>query len=102
MRDDSSLYTGVTSKAARMTRLKEQELERKRQKEEKRAKITDGADVVLELLAKEKENTVIDMLKAIDTKTPDDELKAKINALNLYKDSINSVTAKVKAILRGA
>lgn len=98
MRNDGLLYTGVTSRTAR--KLSEEKKVLKRIDKEQKLKLQTGADIVLDAIKKEKEQTVAKMLQAIDTNTPEDQVKTIIVSLNLYKDSLNSLSAKIKNIMR--
>lgn len=99
MRNDGILYTGMTSKA-KLAKLEEVKKEKERQKKDKKAKLQPFADVVLEELAKEKKNTILSLLNTIETETPEADIKAKIVAANLYKESISGLEARIKAIMR--
>lgn len=100
MRSDGILYTGVTSRSTTLDKIKEDKKEKQRLKQEKRSKIQTSADVILDELEKEKQKTVLKMLAAIETDTPDEQTKAIIVSLNLYKDTVNGLSAKIKNILR--
>jgi len=98
MRNDGLLYTGMTSKEVR----KREDIDKKRAKQDKKAKLEPHIDLILELLDREKAHTVEQMMSQIDVKTPSDEVKAIIASLNLYGQSVAGLKAKIKNIMRAA
>jgi len=100
MRSDEILWTGVSSQAARLERLTLAKKAKAEEKKDKRTRLTGGADIILEEIEKERKATAIKLLETIDTKTPPEETKSLIVALNLYRESLNKLSSRVKAIMR--
>jgi len=98
MRDDSILYTGATSE--RMVRREIKNKERDEAKISKRSALTPAAEVVFNLIEKEKEDVVNSLLSFILTDTPDEDLKSTILSLKMYSGYLLELQAKVKNVLR--
>lgn len=99
MRNDGLLYTGLTSQA-QLQRLEATKKEKKRQKANQKAKILPSAELLIELLAKEKKATILKLLETVQVDTSEEQTKSLILALNLYKDSLSGLEAQIKAIMR--
>ena len=99
MRNDGLLYTGLTSQA-QLQRLEAAKKEKKRQKANQKAKILPSAELLIELLAKEKKATILKLLDTVQVDTSEEQTKSLILSLNLYKDSISGLEAQIKAIMR--
>lgn len=96
-RDDSILYTGLTSAEPRTPR----EAQRKA-KEEAYYKLKPGYQFVLDELAKEKE-VVTDIRSLIlDRATTEQEVNTELLARKLYLGYLNSLEAKIANIMKRA
>ena len=95
MRDDSILYTGVTSATNKPTARQIQVEE----KEQAQPKLKPAAAVVLELLDKERQNVLDLRSLVIDRTTPEQEVNTELLARKLYLDYLNSLENKVKSIM---
>jgi hypothetical protein len=102
MRSDDILYTGMTSRTPTLKKISDDKKEKQRLKQEKQVKLQKGVDIILELLDKEREKTVLKMLEAISTETPQEDIKSVIVSLNLYKETVNNLQSRIKSIMRDA
>jgi hypothetical protein len=101
MRNDSSLYSGISSNtAAKAERAKIAREERKRVKTDKKTILTPVAEIVVEELDKEKKATELKLLSMIQVGTTDEQSKDVIAALNLYSESINKLRSRLSNIMR--
>lgn len=94
MRDDSFLYSGITSVSTRTPREAQRE-----KKEQDRQKLKPAADVVLELIAKERANVTDIKTLILDRKTTEQEINTELLARKLYLGYLNSLEVKVKGIM---
>lgn len=95
-RNDGYLYSGQTSASRRA----EKELARQIERAEKRRKLTPSADVILDLIEKEKATVQQKLLDYITTDKTEDELKAVLISLKLYSEYLESLKNSVQNILR--
>lgn len=100
-RNDSILYSGLTSKssgqAERAKREKELKLEAKQQK---RTKLIPAVEVVLDELEKEKRRTQEELIGMITVDTTEQATKDIIVALNLYSESVTRLKNRLSNIMR--
>lgn len=97
MRNDSSLYTGLTSKVEKAA------TDRKIRKEKKQStqnKLKPAGEIVISALDKELERTQAELLSMIGIKNSDEEVKDIIVALNMYTESIKRLKVTLKNLLR--
>lgn len=101
-RNDSILNTGMSS--ATVTKLERNRLareQRRQDKSKKKSMLLPAAEVVIHELEKEQNATILALLEAIDIIPADDEqFRAKITALKLYKESIARLKSRLSNILR--
>ena len=96
-RDNSDLYSGMTS--ASSERLPTPREEQREQKEKDRQKLKPAADVVLELIGKERSNVTDIRSLVIKPETTADEARIELRARELYLGYLNSLEVKVKGIM---
>jgi formate dehydrogenase maturation protein FdhE len=100
MRDDSLLWTGVSSQASKLEKQREARKQRLEDKQNKRTKLVPAVNVVLDELKKEKQRTVLALLETIEATTPEEVTNAVIASLNLYKGSMDNLASRLKNIMR--
>ena len=94
-RDDSILYTGVTSATHKPT-ARQLQVEKK---EQAQPVLKPAADIVLELIGKERQG-VLDLRSfVIDRATPEKEVNTELIARKLYLGYLNSLEVKIKGIM---
>jgi len=98
MRDDSILYTGVNSE--RLERREQKIKERGEAKVAKRTALTPAAEVVFNLIEKEKQEIVMSLMGFIQTDTTDKDLKSTILSLKMYSSYLLELQTKVRNVLR--
>ncbi len=97
-RDDSSLYTGITSTTFERVRLKRDEI--KKQKQEERAQLQRGSDVILDRIDDELgliPEKIWDLASVDDT---EGNVKSKLIALKLYKEYLTLLRGELVGLLR--
>lgn len=97
-RDDSSLYTGITSTTFERVRLKRDVI--KKQKQEERAQLQRGSDVILDRIDDELElipEKIWDLASVDDT---EGNVKSKLIALKLYKEYLTLLRGELVGLLR--
>ena len=100
-RSDSVLLTGSSSAVReKLERTQLKDRLRKENKEANKTKMMPVHELVTDLINKEREATILKMLDTVDIKTTDKDHKALLLSLRLYKESINSIQAKINAIMR--
>ena len=95
-RDDSFLYTGVTSLSA------EPRTPRQLQKESKviaKQKLKPAADVVLEAISKERDAITDIRTMILDRTSTDTEINTELIARKLYLGYLNGLEHKIKSIV---
>lgn len=95
-RNDGILYSGQTS----ASRKAEKELKKQIEKAENRRKLAPSADVVLDMLEKERTSLQKKLLSYITTETPEEYLKAVVMSLKLYDEYLASLETRLSNILR--
>lgn len=95
-RDDSSLYSGITSS----TRLKAERRAREAEKEAKKTLVKPVEALLFDLLSSEENKTVMEILNTVDVTSNKEQVKETILALQLYKRSIQNLRAKFNNIIR--
>ena len=100
MRNDSSLYTGITS-ATNAAELKARRTKRQQDKTEKIVKLTPVEELIFELLDNELGNTRAELIKAIGDEQDITVVKAKVDSGRLYIESVSQLKSKLRNILRG-
>jgi len=96
VRDDSFLYTGVTSLS------NEPRTPRQLQKESKviaKQKLKPAADVVLEAIAKERDAITDIRTMILDRKSTEQEVNTELLARKLYLGYLNTLEHKIKSIV---
>ena len=96
MRNDSFLNTGMTSSSTEPKTPREKQV---KAKEEARLKLKPAADVVLELLAKEKSKLYDIRYMFFDEATPEDEIRIEKMLRVRHEALINLLETKLKNIL---
>ncbi|MCA9312887.1 hypothetical protein KDA08_01005 [Candidatus Saccharibacteria bacterium] len=96
MRNDSYLYTGITSASNEPKTPRELQ---KESKEEAKRKLKPAADIVLELLMKEREGLYDIRNVYFDTKTSDDELRVERIVRIRHEALIIALESKIKTIM---
>lgn len=104
-RSDNVLYTGQTS--ASFASGKDQELKEKREQSrqerlELRNQLKPIAEPVLEALDVERDQTITRLLSMVGPGTPNADVKNLLISLNLYRDSMTKLKAKLQIILKDA
>lgn len=97
-RDDSSLYTGITSTTFERVRLKRDVI--KKQKQEERAQLQRGSDVILDRIDDELgliPEKIWDLASVDDT---EGNVKSKLIALKLYKEYLTLLRGELVGLLR--
>ncbi len=97
-RDDSSLYTGITSTTFERVRLKRDVI--KKLKQEERAQLQRGSDVILDRIDDELElipEKIWDLASVDDT---EGNVKSKLIALKLYKEYLTLLRGELVGLLR--
>jgi hypothetical protein len=98
-RDDSFLYTGMTSATADH-KPTPRELQRE-QKEQDRLKLKgDAAEVVLEAIAKERDNVTDIRSFIVDRKDTPEDINVELRARKLYLGYLNTLEVKIKGIVK--
>ena len=95
-RDDSFLYTGITSLSS------EPRTPRQLQKESKviaKQKLKPAAEVVLEAIAKERDAITDIRTIILDRKSTDTEVNTELIARKLYLSYLNGLEHKIKSIV---
>jgi hypothetical protein len=95
-RDDSILYSGITSATEKVTPRQEQ----REQTEQQARKIKLASEVVLEELSKEKANITDLRSFVIDRTSTEQEVNTELIARKLYLGYINSLEAKIKQLVK--
>jgi len=96
MRTDELLYTGSDSLQRREIKNKE----RDEAKITKRSALTPSAEVVFNMIEKEKASVTNSLLGFIQTDTTDENLKSTLIALKMYSGYLLELQTKVKNVLR--
>ena len=99
MRNDTTLYTGVTS-ATNAEELKARRNRKKNEKVEKRTQLTPVEELIFDLLNKELENTRAQLIKTVDEESDMDVIKLEVGAGRKYIESIGQLKSKLRNILR--
>lgn len=97
-RDDSLLYTGMTS--ASFQKAQEKKKERQSERTEERAKLQPAAEIVFSELAKDKAMLGEVLLSLVDPDTPDNQVKEHLNAVRMHRGWIADLEARLKLKLR--
>lgn len=101
MRNDSILFTGMTSnsinKADKALKARKKATE---EKASQRSKIMPAVEPIIELIKKERDLTISSLLSVVDSNTSEDDLKATVVALNLYRQSIDKLQNSITRIMR--
>ena len=100
MRNDSSLYTGITS-ATNAAELKARRTKKQQDKKEKVVKLTPVEELIFELLDNELGNTRAELIKAIGNEQDITVVKNKVDSGRLYIESVSQLKSKLRNILRG-
>lgn len=95
-RDDSLLYSGATS--ASFAQPTPREVQRA-QKQENQRRLMPAADVVLELIDKERTNVTDIRSLIIKSEDTADAVRIELRARELYLGYLNSLEGKVKTIM---
>ena len=96
-RDDSVLYSGVTSASSgRKPTARQAQREKK---EQDQTRLLPAADVVLELIATELTNVADIRSLIIDRKDTEQEVNTELLARKLYLGYLNSLESKIKSIM---
>ena len=95
-RDDSSLYSGITSSS----RLKAERRAREAEKEAKKTLVKPVEALLYELIDKEEKATILTILGTVDVTTDKEQVKETLLALQLYKQSLQGFRAKLNNIIR--
>jgi methyl coenzyme M reductase gamma subunit len=82
------------------TKAKESREARAKAKEHIRNTVSPAIEPVLEEIKKEKERTILELIESIDGGTADEQVKSVILALNLYKESMDALNARLTNIMR--
>lgn len=96
-KDDSFLYTGITSSSDKEPTLRELQRE---EKEQQRIKLKPAGDVILELLESERQKLYDIRRIFIDRKTPDEEVKIERIVRERQALLIASLEVKLRNILK--
>jgi len=96
-RDDSLLYTGITSVSNEPHTPRQLQKESKRQA---RQKLKPAAEVVLELIAKEVKNVADIRSLIVDRKSTEQEVNTELVARKYYLGYLNSLEAKINRIVK--
>jgi hypothetical protein len=101
MRSDSILVTGMDSHSInKAERVLEAKNARKEKKERVRTVIAPTIEPVLEEIDKERQKTILGLIEVVETGTSQEDIKATILALNLYKESLDSLKSRLQNIMR--
>lgn len=100
-RNDSVLLTGMNSSSVtKLDRVKAKEELRLKEKQEKKQNLFPAAKELLEMLEKEKNDTILSMLESVDTATSNEDFKSQTIAMNMYKQSVSNLKTKITNIMR--
>lgn len=102
MRNDSVLLTGMNSGTVSKVD-RERMARQKKEKQERLSKkhvIQPAIEPVLAEIDKEKKRTILAIMESVNGETTDSDLKANILALNLYKQSLDKLSIRLKNIMR--
>lgn len=97
-RDDSVLYTGLTS--ASYKRLQEKKEEKKQEKSEKRGQVLNVAEPVFAEITKEKELMGELLLALVNPDTPDEGVAQHLEAVRLHRAWLLAFEIRMKNVLR--
>lgn len=98
MRNDSLLYTGITSATARKTQAKAEE--QGALKKDKQSRIAPAAQEVMDMIDAEQKNIAQEILKLVRADTTSIEADSFLKAYKLYDTKLNSFRIKLKNTLR--
>ncbi len=100
-RSDSVLNTGMSSATLNKSeRVKKAREARADQKKQVRNTILPAIEPVIDELVKERNKTILDLMETINASTSQEDVKSIILALNLYKDSMESLKSRLTNIMR--
>lgn len=101
MRSDNLLNTGMTSaslhKAERTRALRQKA---RQEKEAKQRIIHPAAELIINELDKELENTKLAILKTVNPTSKDEDVKSTLSALNLYDASMKKIKFRLQNVLK--
>lgn len=100
MRDDSLLNTGMTSASARKVQEVKQKASEK--KIEERNNVVPNADVVLEIIAKEKASIPNKVWALTNSETSEESVRAILAGLRLYDEHLDNLSNQLQNVLRKA
>lgn len=95
-RDDSLLYTGITSASEPKLTPRKAQAE---QKEKTRRNLKPAVEEILDLIGVERADIVNLKSFVLDRTTPEEEIKVELLARKMYHGYLNSLEAKVKNIM---
>jgi len=98
MRDDSLLYSGLTSASAQ--KVKERREAKTDEKTRKRSELLPANEVVFKEIAKEKAMLGQTLLDIVDESTPDEQVTEKLIAVRIYAKWLGEFETRLKNVLR--
>lgn len=98
MRDDSQLYTGVTSTATR--RLKAREQKKREERERMQSQLKPAEEALLAFVDKQKESIAQMALQHVSAEIKDKDVKAHLLALNFYDQYLTQFKTQLSNVLR--
>lgn len=96
MRNDSYLYTGMTSSRPNSESPREKQ---KRAKEESRAKLGSAAEEVIKIIDTERSKVADIRSLTNELKLKPEELYLELKARNIYLSYLNTLEAKIRQIM---
>lgn len=97
-RDDSILYTGMTSPQSQ--KIREDRQKSKKEKEQKKAPLLPFAVLIMQDLRKERDELKVETLNAVQMDMDEQTLKAVKLAYQMSEDRLISATNRIKNTLR--
>jgi len=97
-RDDSTLYTGMTSTEGKKARQARKEAQRK--KEKVRGQLMPAAEIVGREVVKIREEIRDELRNAVDLKITEPELKALVMGLKIAEDRVGALKTRLDTIMR--
>lgn len=98
MRDDSSLYTGITSATFEKVKAKRDEV--RQQRSEERALFQRGSDVVIDRINDEIDLVPHKVWSLINADDTEENVKSKLIGLKFYTEYLNILKSELTSLLK--